>query len=364
MSPQHASEKIPQDEKQHIEDLRQRLSAKIQREYQKGVMRRDAHPKTHGVVRAYFIVEPDLPPELRVGLFGRSRRYKAWIRFSNQSATIQPDSKRDIRGMAIKLMGVPGKKLLESEADATTQDFILISTDRFVTANVREFAGLIRAMTSGTLQVIWYFLTHLRVGLNLWHSMLRHANPLQVRYHSTTPYLFGDRAVKYAVLPQIRHLDRIPDNPPDDYLRRAMVRQLSQEDAVFDFMVQFQTDAEKMPVEDPGKVWPEELSRFRKVATIRIPRQYFDHPLQDEFGDELSFSPWHALPEHRPLGGINRARKVVYEAISKMRHGHNHTERKEPENWDIPGMESLDQSSEGSRFLWGSTTIFRKHGQP
>ena len=53
MSPQHASEKIPQDEKQHIEDLRQRLSAKIQREYQKGVMRRDAHPKTHGVVRAY-----------------------------------------------------------------------------------------------------------------------------------------------------------------------------------------------------------------------------------------------------------------------------------------------------------------------
>ena len=77
MSPQHASEKIPQDEKQHIEDLRQRLSAKIQREYQKGVMRRDAHPKTHGVVRAYFIVEPDLPPELRVGLFARARQRAA-----------------------------------------------------------------------------------------------------------------------------------------------------------------------------------------------------------------------------------------------------------------------------------------------
>jgi hypothetical protein len=185
MSPQHASEKIPQDEKQHIEDLRQRLSAKIQREYQKGVMRRDAHPKTHGVVRAYFIVEPDLPPELRVGLFARSRRYKTWIRFSNQSATIQPDSKRDIRGMAIKLMGVPGKKVLDAEADATTQDFILISTDRFVTANVREFAGLIRAMTSGTLSVIWYFLTHLRVGLNLWHRCC--ATPIRCRCVITAP---------------------------------------------------------------------------------------------------------------------------------------------------------------------------------
>jgi hypothetical protein len=40
----------------------------------------------------------------------------------------------------------------------------------------------------------------------------------------------------------------------------------------------------------------------------------------------------------------------VYEAISRMRHGHNHTERKEPEGWDIPGMESLDQSSEAAAF--------------
>ena len=363
MSLKFAKEKIPADEKHFIADLQKRLSAKIRREYQKGVMRRDAHPKMHGLVRAYFIVEPDLPAELKVGLFAQVRRYKTWIRFSNQSSTVQPDSKRDIRGMAIKLMGVPGKKLLEAESDATTHDFILISTDRFVTANVREFADLIRAMTSGGWSVFWFFLTHWRAASNLWYSMLQHANPLHIHYHSTTPYLFGDRAVKYAVVPQVRHIDRIPSNPSDNYLRQAMVRQLSQEDAVFDFMVQFQTDPEKMPVEDPGVVWPEHLSKFRKLATIRIPRQYFDHPLQDEFGDELSFTPWHALPEHRPLGGINRARKMVYDTISALRHQHNHTQRAEPDSWDIPGMDPADQNGEGSRFLWGSTTVFRKHGQ-
>ena len=39
---------------------------------------------------------------------------------------------------------------------------------------------------------------------------------------------------------------------------------------------------------------------------------------------------WHAIPEHRPLGGINRARKLVYRAISEFRHQMNHAPRVEP----------------------------------
>lgn len=356
--PPLATEQIPPDEAHYINDLRKRLKAKIQREYPQGVMRRDAHPKMHGLVRAYFIVEPDLPADLRVGVFQEPRRYKSWIRFSNQNGTIQPDIKSDIRGMAIKLMGVPGKKLLEAEQDAETHDFILISTDVFVTANVKEFAGLIKSMTSGVLSTIWYFLTHWRVSYNLWHSMLKFANPLHISYFSTTPYLYGDKAVKYAVVPSTKSIDHLPDHPKDDFLRRAMIKQLSKEDAVFDFMIQIQTDAEKMPIEDPGKLWPETLSPFIKIATIRIPRQNFDSEPQRDFGEELSFTPWHALPEHRPLGGINRARKIVYDAISAFRHEHNHTPRKEPDSWNIPGVDPLDQQTQASRFLWGNTTNF------
>ncbi|MFM8331769.1 MAG: catalase family protein [Candidatus Methylumidiphilus sp.] len=298
-------------------------------------MRRDAHPKMHGVVKAEFTVEPSLPEELRVGIFKEAKTYQAWIRFSNQNGTIDPDKNGDIRGMAIKLMAVPGEKVLEPEKDEQTHDFILISTDRFVTKNVEEFDGLIKALVGGLLDKIVYFLTHWRVGWNLYKSMVKFANPLQIRYFSTTPYLFGAAAVKYSAIPHIDIPDPIPDNPDDDYLRLAMVKQLQAGDAVFDFAVQFQTDAAAMPIEDPGKVWPETLSPFRKVATIRIMRQEFDTEKHKAFGKNLSFSPWHALPEHKPLGGINRARKVVYRTISLFRHEYNNAPRQEPDSWEI-----------------------------
>ena len=106
-------------------------------------------------------------------------------------------------------------------------------------------------------------------------------------------------------------------------------------EAVFDFCVQFQTDPIAMPIEDPRQEWPESVSPFRRVATIRILQQDCDSDEQMQFGENLSFTPWHALPEHRPLGGINRGRKVVYEAISKFRHEYNRAPRKEPTSWEI-----------------------------
>lgn len=334
-SKQLATEYPPPGEAAYTQDLADRLKAKIIKDNPTGIMRRDAHPKMHGVVRAEFIVEPDLPPELRVGIFREPASYQAWIRFSNQNGTMQPDIKGDIRGMAIKLMGVPGQKILEQEQDEQTQDFIVISTNVFVTADVQEFDGLIKAFTSNLLAIAWFFATHLRVGWNLYKSMIKFANPLQIRYFSTTPYLFGSSAVKYSAIPHVAVPDTIPSNPPDDYLRLAMMRQLEKGDALFDFAVQFQTDAESMPIEDPGKEWPETVSPFRKLATIRIPQQDFDSAKQKEFGENLSYSPWHALPVHRPLGGINRARRVVYRVISMFRHEYNKVPRQEPTSWEI-----------------------------
>jgi hypothetical protein len=113
------------------------------------------------------------------------------------------------------------------------------------------------------------------------------------------------------------------------------VQQLAQGEACFDFTVQLQTDAASMPIEDPGKEWKESQSPFRKVATIRIPRQEFDSEAQRTFGENLSFTPWHCLPAHRPLGGVNRARKIVYDVISAFRHEANHVPRREPSSWDI-----------------------------
>lgn len=330
-----AQEHPPLDEEAYAEDLARRLKEKIIKDNPTGIMRRDAHPKMHGVVKAEFIVEPDLPEDLRIGVFKQPTTYQAWIRFSNQDGSINPDSKGDIRGMAIKLMGVIGDKLLASEPTAQTQDFILISTNVFVTKDSQDFDHLIRAVTGSILQKLVFFASHPRVIANLLKSMLKFANPLQIRYWSTTPYLFGAHAVKYSAIPQGEQKASIPDNPDDNYLHHAMVEQLAIADAYFDFTIQFQTDAEEMPIEDAGKEWKESASPFVKVATIKIPRQSFTSAQHIEFGENLSFTPWHCLPEHRPLGGINRSRKLVYETISSFRHQYNHVARQEPTSWEM-----------------------------
>ncbi|KAF8926952.1 hypothetical protein BGZ52_005017, partial [Haplosporangium bisporale] len=50
----------------------------------------------------------------------------------------------------------------------------------------------------------------------------------------------------------------------------------------------------------------------------------------DALGERLSFNPWHSLPEHKPLGAMNRFRKVVYERISRVRDTMNSVPRQEP----------------------------------
>jgi hypothetical protein len=78
-----------------------------------------------------------------------------------------------------------------------------------------------------------------------------------------------------------------------------------------------------MPIEDPSVEWDQTLSPFETVATIQLPAQDFDSTEQNLFCDNLSFNPWHSLPDHRPIGGINRLRKAVYQAVSVYRHERN-----------------------------------------
>ena len=271
-----ATEYPPADEQLHIDSLIQRLRAKMEADYGKNRILRDAHPKMHGCVRAQFTVDPHLPPELRVGIFSQDRTFPAWIRFSNQNNRISPDSKGDIRGVALKLMGVGGEKLLPNETQGTTHDFILISDDRFVTKDVAEFDALVKALMGGVMEMLWFSLTHLRAARNLWTSLKHFTNPLAIRYFSVAPYMFGKQAVKYSLRPRDAQQTAVPANAPDDYLREAMVNQLSSQETFFDFAVQFQVDPVSMPIEDAGVTWDEAVSPFRKLATITIPPQVFD----------------------------------------------------------------------------------------
>ena len=91
-----------------------------------------------------------------------------------------------------------------------------------------------------------------------------------------------------------------------------------------------------MPIEDTTVTWSEDDAPFQTVARLTIAKQSFDSPAQKKFCENLSFTPWHATKEHRPLGSVNRTRKVVYEATSAARHRLNGVARVEPTNLNIP----------------------------
>ncbi len=298
---------------------------------------RDAHPKAHGCVQAEFRVESNLPAGLAHGVFIPGAVYKAWIRFSNgNSDPTLADIHGDARGMAIKLMGVSGVKLLSSEREAQTQDFILISHPTFFADDPARYATLIERGTSTNRLVA--LSAPLALG---WKGLMiaratvakRIASPLSTRYWSSVPFLLGTgpgrQAVKYSARPCDAAVSGIPSHPNPNYLREAMVRTLGASDACFEFLVQPRAGS-SMSVEDSRTEWTEAEAPFYKVATITIARQVFDTPAQNAFGEDLSFTPWHSLPEHRPLGGVNRVRRVVYQSISELRHRMNGTEPHEP----------------------------------
>ena len=323
--------------------LIERLKLMMLRRDAGGIQGRDVHLKMHGLMRAEFSVPPDLPPELRVGLFATPATYHAWVRFSNSANEIKSDAKGDIIGIGIKLMGVPGRKMLDKQADAPTHDLILISAPNFPSRTAGEFDALVAAVIGNLWAKLSYFVTHPRVAWMLLSTMVKHANVLQIPYFSAVPYAFGDPAatpsarlaVKYVALPRVPQPDRVPFDPPGNYLREAAARQLARGEAVFDFCVQFQRDAASMPIEDPSRAWSLALSPPRRVASLRILQQTFDTPEIDACGENLSYTPWHCLAEHQPLGEINHARRLIYETLSELRHERNHVPRSEPSDWQV-----------------------------
>ena len=288
-----------------------------------------------GILRGEFIVRDDVPEHMRRGVFASPRTFPVWVRFSGPGPNIPADiDDVGFVSCAIKLMGVEGEKLMDDEKH--TQDFISVSTPTFVTPNIQSNAKLQVHTLRDT--PVFYFLTtgfsHFLDFLmqGLWNET--QTSPLEARYWSCTPYLLGEgQAMMYSVKPKSKKRSWIPGIPfwtAKNYLREAMVRTLSKQDVEFDFMVQVQTDPHRMPIEDAGVRWPEGLSPFVPVATLRVPAQTFDSEAQFGFAHNLSYHPWHCIAEHRPLGNQNRARRRMYWELRRLRQTMNGTPHIEP----------------------------------
>ena len=329
-------ERVPADEGRLIRDMAAILQEKMSKDYRKGLTRRDAHPKNLACLQAEFRVEANIPAALKVGIFAAPRTYPAWIRISSSSGRIQSDKAKDVRGFAIKIMGVEGERFERQNEEKETQDFILMSYPVMPLGTVELFRDavyynikwspmvfLARFVLSGNF--------HILNELN--KARQNQTSPLDIRYWSTTPYLCGpDQCVKYSLVPTSHLKSPLPALLTDDYLTENMEKHLAAGEASFDFMMQLQKDPGRMPVEDAGVEWSEDESPFIKVATLRIPSQVFRTRGREDLAEDLSFSPAHSLIAHRPIGGVNRARVEIYRRLSEFRHKQNNRLLIEPGN--------------------------------
>jgi hypothetical protein len=330
-----AEEKLLPGEEAFLDSIVADMAAYMRQHYASGEFQRAGNTKTHGIVRGEFIVRDDVPREWRRGVLAEPRTFRAWVRFAGPGPASPPDIEEvGVLSIATKLMGVPGSKLLDDER--FTQDFMGISAPTFTTPDVRENAKLQAASLKGT--PLFYFInpfdSHLLDGImqGLW---ARHADqPVRDRLLGMRP-VPPRRGPGHAVLLPAPPPDPEPRAPAaaapaDHYLRETMAATLARQDVEFDFLVQVQTDSHRMPIEHAGVRWPERLSRPVPVATLRLPRQRFDTPAQLAFAHNLSFNPWHCVPEHRPLGNQNRARRRLYWELSRLRQSMNATPHREP----------------------------------
>ena len=309
------------------DDMAALLREQMERDYpQPGTTRRDGHPKALGVVRGTFTVDAELPGELAVGFFGanRGKSFDAVVRFSSASGTPQPDTARDLRGVAVKLFesNSPAKPTMELKP--LNQSFLLLSCPTMPLGTVESFHTLVESrLRYGSMAVA---AARLLARGELWrliHIASYGVAPdslLDLTWHSTTPYKFGDAAqVKYKLVPS-------PGNPRpaapagargDDYLTDGLRNVLVDQGRAlaFDFFVQLRKP--HMSLNDAGLLWSEDESPPRKVGTLRVPAQELQPA---EVSERLAVSPGQAFPENRPLGGINLARERIYQKLSAFRH--------------------------------------------
>lgn len=288
-------------------------------EKENGVIPRFNQAKTIACLHAEFTVHDNIPAQLRHGLFAQAASYPAMLRFA--SASNRDDSKKDIRGLSIRVMNVSGPVLW---GEPGVQDFLLNSYPALFVATPEDFLAFIRARKAG--QELGFFLNpfnpHLQSLAIVLKAQKKHLSPLDIRYWSTVPFRLGETsglAVKYSVTPCSAYTTTRAVEPGENQLRAAIRAHLQQGEACFHFGVQCQADPATMPIEDASVIWDEGQAPFQTVATITIANQDFADPQSLADCERSSFNPWQCLAAHAPLGRMNEVRRLVYVRAAQLR---------------------------------------------
>jgi hypothetical protein len=317
-------EKVQGDEAEKFERLAMVLAEAQKRK--PGDKRRVLHAKGSCGLRGVFTIADYVPIYARVGIFARPGTYRAYVRLSNGSPTPQHDSKGDVRGLAVKLLGVSGQKLIPGMENATTQDFLFVRSRTIPFRDPEEFVW-----TAVAAQSPLTFLpkTFFRFGLRAIPFLRALRKSLSVPYesaatcsfHAILPVRFGDHAAKFSLFPESQ-AEEPTGIQGENTIREDAHKRLLNGTISYQVRAQFFVNEDKTPIERPDKEWKESDAPFVTLARLTLPTQDIesaDGKRISEYVERLSFDPWHAPVEFRPLGAMMRARNVAYRVSTVAR---------------------------------------------
>ncbi|MEJ8859783.1 catalase family protein [Variovorax robiniae] len=315
---------------------------------------RSVHAKRHGILKAELEVLAGLPESLAQGLFREPGRYPAIMRFSTPPGDLLDDKVSTPRALAVKVVGVDGAREPGNEAQVT-QDFLLVNGPVFSAPTARKFLkslkllaattdkapGLKRALSAalrGVEAILEKAGSESATVKALGGHPLTHI--LGETFYTQVPMLYGQYMAKLSIAPVSPGLLSLTDAPIDtderpNAIRDAVVDHFRSEGGEWEVRVQLCVDIETMPIEDASVQWPEDASPFVTVARIVAePQRAWSDKRAELVEDRMSFSPWHALAAHRPIGSIMRVRKAAYAMAARFRAEHNAVKIEEPRKLD------------------------------
>jgi hypothetical protein len=249
------------------------------------------------------------------------KKYDAVVRFSNGGPIVQGDKKPDVRGIGVKLIGVGGKKLIPGMEDCVTQDFLAILAQSVPFPDPEAFVWFVVAARSPLTLLPKAFM---KFGVGKTLSLLKTlqqglgAPLMQVhtnRYFTPLPIRFGAYAAKYCFTPV--GAANVRTTAAD--LGAELAQHLEGNDVKWDFQVQLFTDEQNTPLEDHTREWN---APWVTLGTLTLPKQSVNSADGQKFSawaEKLSFDPWHACEELRPLGAMMRARSPAYRVSTQAR---------------------------------------------
>jgi hypothetical protein len=279
---------------------------------------RALHAKGHGIFSGSLKVG-EVPAELRHGLAAKPGTYEALVRYSNGASKVQRDKVGDVRGIAVKVLGVEGTKVLGS---GSTQDLLGILSPTTPFHDADEFMRVVWATRSPALALFRLVgaLGPVRPFQILGKVMKGFKAPAASlatkRFFSAAPIQWGPHAARFAFTP-----DNVASElgKSADFYGEELASRLAREPAVYALQIQLFVDEKTTPIEEASTDWDVPYVDIGKLTIARQDAASERGKLLVERGEHLAFDPWHALVAHKPLGNIMRARKVAYFASTQAR---------------------------------------------